>query len=86
MADQQFFNIVVAVCGALGGFILKAVWDGLKDLRASDGELARRIASIEVLVAGEYVKRDNFEQMVTALFAKLDKIEDKLNGKQDKHP
>ena len=86
MADQQFFNIVVAVCGALGGFILKAVWDGLKDLRVSDSELARRIASIEVLVAGEYVKRDNFDQMVQALFAKLDKIEDKLNGKQDKHP
>jgi hypothetical protein len=37
-----------------------------------------------VLVAGQYVHRDEFHSLSKALFAKLDKIEDKLDGKADR--
>lgn len=42
------------------------------------------MSEIEVLVAGAYVKKDEFGASVAALFAKLDRIEDKLDGKADK--
>jgi hypothetical protein len=42
------------------------------------------VQSIEVLVAGSYVKRDDMDKLTAALFAKLDKIELKIDGKADK--
>ena len=43
-----------------------------------------RVAEIEVLVAGAYVKKDDLEKLSNAIFAKLDRIEDKLDLKVDK--
>lgn len=82
--DQQFFNVIVAVCGFLGGWTLKVLYDDLKDLKAADMKLTEKVASIEVLVAGEYVKKDEFATNIAALFAKLDRIEDKLDKKVDR--
>ena len=84
MDFQTAFDLAIAVAGFLGGFILKAVWDGLKDLRMADKGLAEKVSSIEILVAGQYVKRDDIDKLTLALFAKLDKIEAKLDGKADK--
>ena len=39
---------------------------------------------VEVLVAGTYVKNEALERLSSSLFAKLDRIESKLDGKQDK--
>ena len=39
---------------------------------------------MEVLVAGDYLRRDDFVHTIEALFQKLDKIEDKLDKKADK--
>jgi len=82
--DQQFFNVVVAVCGFLGGWTLKVIYDDLKELKTADKNLADKVASIEILVAGEYVKKDEFSSNIAALFVKLDRIEDKLDKKVDK--
>jgi len=35
-------------------------------------------------VAGDYVKKNEFQDNIKALFAKLDKIEDKIDRKVDK--
>lgn len=86
--DQQLFNALVAIVGTAGGWWLKTIWDEIKELKHSDKELADRVAAIDVLVAGSYVKRDAFEARITelasAIFKKLDRIEDKLDGKVDK--
>ena len=63
---------------------MRVMWQSLKELQAQDKELANKVSSIEVLVAGQYVKRDDMDRSMTALFAKLDRIEDKLDGKADK--
>ena len=47
-------------------------------------ELAEKVGNIEVLVAGQYVKREDFTQVTNQLFFKLDKILDKLDTKVDK--
>lgn len=82
--DQVIINWLLAGFGALIGFLLNAVWQAVKDLQIADKELAGKVAEIEVLVAGAYVRKDEFTQSVNALFAKLDRIEDKLDKKVDK--
>lgn len=82
--DQTIINWLLAGFGALIGFLLKAVWQAVKDLRSADANLASKVAEIEVLVAGDYLRRDDFTHTVEALFKKLDKIEDKLDKKADK--
>lgn len=83
--DQQFFNWVIGSLGALLGFLLNAVWQAVKDLQDADKDLADKVSKIEVLVAGDYVKKDEFNSRIDALFGKLDRIEDKIDNKADKH-
>lgn len=82
--DQSVINWILGGFGALLGFIVKAVWDAVKDLQESDKDLAEKVSRIEVLVAGEYVKKDEFNQIMLRLFEKLDHIEAKIEQKQDK--
>ena len=82
--DQAIINWLLAGFGALIGFMLNAVWQAVQDLQSADKVLAERVGSIEVLVAGDYLRRDDFTHTIEALFAKLDKIEDKLDKKVDK--
>ena len=88
MEQQQLFNILVGVSGTLGGWWLKVMWGALKDLQRADKELAEKVSGIEVLVAGQYVKKEEYttgiERMGAAIFHKLDRIEDKLDHKADK--
>ena len=93
--DQTLINYIMAALAAAIGFILRVIWEGLRDLQRADLEIAGRVNQIQLLVAGEYVKkedlersaslqRDYFEKTVVAIFVKLDKIESKLDGKVDR--
>lgn len=81
---QILFNVILVIAGFLGGFVLHAMWDKLEKLEETDVKLAEKVAAIETLVAGDYVKRDEFSAHINALFKKLDKIDDKLDRKADK--
>lgn len=82
--DQNVINWTMAGFGGLIGFFLKAIWDSVKDLQVADKELSEKVASIEVLVAGDYVRKADMSDMKKALFNKLDRIEEKLDKKADK--
>ena len=82
--DQTIINWLLAGFGALIGFLMNAVWQAVKDLQAADMKLAEKVSEVEVLVTGAYVQKDDFRHSVEALFRKLDKIEDKIDGKADK--
>lgn len=82
--DQTIINWLLAGFGGLIGFLLNSVWQAVKDLQTADKVLADKVGSIEVLVAGDYVKKDDFNDTIKALFSKLDKIEDKIDKKADK--
>lgn len=82
--DQNLINILLGIiCSALGWWA-KAMWASLCELQRADSKLAEKISQIEVLVAGHYVKNDRFEELAKAIFAKLDKISDKVDSKADK--
>ena len=78
------FNIVFSIAGALGGWWMKAMWEGLKDLQKVDALLTSQVSELKVLVAGQYMKRGEFERTSQTIFTKLDRIEDKLDHKADK--
>lgn len=81
---QELINWVLGAFGMLLGFIVKSIWDAVKDLQSSDKDLADKVSRIEVLVAGEYVKKEEFNSIMLRLFEKLDHIESKIDSKQDK--
>lgn len=81
---QEFFDWVLAGFSAVLGFLLNAVWQAVKDLQREDQELAKRVGEIEVLVAGNYVTRQEFDRVIDKLFTKLDHIEMKIDKKADK--
>lgn len=82
--EQTIINFILGLFGMILGFMLRVLWQSVKDLRTEDRLLADKVNNIEVLVAGQYIKRDEFQQFSEAIFKKLDKIEDKLDGKEDK--
>lgn len=88
MDAQTAFNILLGLVAFLGGWVLNSLRESIKSLQKSDAELADKVQHIEVLVAGQYAKRDdvekNIDKLASALFAKLDKIESKLDQKADK--
>jgi hypothetical protein len=81
---QIFFDVAVAVIGALGGWILNTVWTAVKELQKADKELAEKVGEIEVLVAGRYVTRDEFNHTLSQVFSKLDNIRDLIAMKADR--
>jgi len=85
MPTQDIINAAIGVAGALGGWWLKTIWEAMRELQKADQMLAEKVSAIEVLVAGQYIRRDEFEKIATALFSKLDKIYERLESKADKH-
>lgn len=84
MEFQTLFNTAVGGGMLLLGWVLRVIWDSLKQLQQDDRELADKVNKIEVLVAGQYVKRGEFDKVMERLFDKLDQIELKIDGKMDK--
>jgi len=81
MLEQDVINWSLAAISAGIGFWVKVVWDSLKELRKTDADLADKVGKIEVLVAGKYVTREEFDRAIQRLFAKLDGIELAVTGK-----
>lgn len=81
---QTAFNIALSLIAFLGGWVLNSLKSSIEVLQRADSDLATKVQTIEVLVAGQYVRRDDLDKLVTALFSKLDKIDAKLDSKADK--
>ena len=79
MDFQTAFNIILGAFGALVGWLLNTLYISMKDFTKADQILADKVQTIEVLVAGHYIPRPEFENKMDALFNKLDKIEDKID-------
>ena len=81
---QTIFNSLFILLGVFGGYYLNSVKDAIKALQATDQILITKLQAIEVLVAGTYIKREEFETMARALFTKLDSIDAKIDTKTDR--
>lgn len=77
MDSQHVFNSIITLCGALGGWILKTIWDAIKELKVEMRELNREVNQ-------DFVRRDDFKDAVSEIKDMLGKIFDKLDNKLDK--
>ena len=84
MDQQQLFNVLFAVVGVLGGWWMKAMWESLKELRLEDQKIHQTVTQLQILVAGNYVRADQFNVFAASLGQQLTRIEDKLDHKADK--
>jgi len=84
MDNQQYFNISILIIGALAGWVMRVMWQSVTDLQKSEKQLTHEISEIKILVAGDYCKKADMHELNKALFAKLDKIEEKIDRKADK--
>lgn len=81
---QWLMNALFVLAGVFGGWVLNLLQLSIRDIKKSHAELHIKVHAIDVLVAGQYVRKDELASLSTALFAKLDKIENKIDNKADK--
>jgi len=80
----MILNTLFGVIAVLLGWLARITWESIKDLQKSSSDTADKVQKIEVLVAGDYVKKADMDRHIDAIFTKLDKISDKIDGKVDK--
>jgi uncharacterized protein YoxC len=77
MDSQDIFNAAITLSGAFGGWILKTIWDAIKDLKTEVRELNREVNQ-------DFVRREDFKDSIMEIKEMLNKIFDKLDNKADK--
>lgn len=88
MDYQVLFNIVLAGFGALAMILINSVNKKIDRLAEEDRELMLKVSALQILVAGQYVTRNEFDAKMETLFktfsAKLDSIDNKLERRADR--
>lgn len=80
MEIQYVFNALVAITTIL----ITALIYKIRSLEERDTSILEEVHEVHLLVAGEYIKRAEFESSLKAVFDSLRRIEDKLGTKADK--
>lgn len=81
---ESAFKLAVAICGALVGLVLKNINQKIDSQTITEDRMMLKIQAIELLIVGDYVKKEDLKNWGEAVFNKLDRIENKLDGKVDK--
>ena len=82
--DQSFINWLLCGVSGLLGALGSLIFIGMRDLQRAQSRTDRRLSEIEVLVAGDYLKKQEFEKFVDRVICKLDAIDEKIDRKADK--
>jgi len=74
---QVIVDAVIALVGALFGWLFKMVWDAIK-------ELQRDIKDTNQTLHESYVRKDDYRVEIAEIKGMFNRIMDKLDGKVDK--
>lgn len=84
MDIQTLINLAFSSLLGLAGLIYKGLIKRQEEQEQTVEKLGDRIHELDKLVAGDYVKRIEFDKNIEKLFKKLDDISEKLNSKADR--
>ena len=84
MDYQVLFNIALGAFGVLAMFLITNVNKKIDRLAEEDKEMMLKVSALQILVAGHYVTRAEFDVKVDAFFVKLDSIDDKLERRSNR--
>jgi hypothetical protein len=66
--EQTVFNWAVAAAGALGGWVLKVIWDMLREMRSEmqvrDKIIQDDLKKLDTKMHDDFVRRDDFKDAV----------------------
>jgi hypothetical protein len=66
--EQDIFNWAVALAGALGGWVLKVIWDMLREMRVEmqgrDTRIQDDLRKLDTKMHDDFVRRDDFKDAV----------------------
>jgi len=83
--DYQFlFNLLAALVTGIGGWLLKILRDDQKDVKERLDKHIEVQRQHEKDVTNIYLRKDDFNAVVTRLYDQLDRIEMAVAGKVDK--
>ena len=74
---QWIVNTGFIVVSSVFGWLARQLWDAV-------GVLKKDLSSLREEIANDRVHKSDFKDLSDAIFRKLDRIEDKLDGKADK--
>jgi len=74
---QWLINSAFTALSTLFGWLARQLWDAV-------GVLKKDLSSLREEIANDRVHKSDFKDLSDAIFRKLDRIEDKLDGKADK--
>ena len=88
MPEQIVFNWIIGIAGALGGWVLKVIWDAIVELK-------RDLKEMDTKMHEDFVRRDDFKEAIKEIkddmksgFAKMDNtlglLFKKLENKENK--
>ena len=78
--EQNFFNVVISAAGAAVAWVIKMIYDRIKDLQTTDERLSSSVEEIKK----NYVRRDDFKDFAHDIKDTLIRIEGKIDAKVDK--
>ena len=55
--DQSIFNMIVTACGVLGGWVLRVIWESIREMR-------QELKSMDSKMHNDFVRRDDFKEAV----------------------
>lgn len=77
MEIEMTFKIAITCVGALGGWMLKVIWESIKEVKEELKELNREMNQ-------DFVRRDDFSEAILRIENMFNRIFDKLDNKADK--
>jgi Flp pilus assembly protein CpaB len=81
---QDIINLIISGAAGILGWLMRIVWETQREQRAETKALTEKVNGIEVVVAGQYVRRDELAGILARIDGKLDAISTKLDGKADR--
>jgi len=75
--SQDLINLLIALAGAIVGWVLKVIWGAIRSLQDDMKEIERELHT-------EYVNKNDYRQDMQEIKDLLQRIFDKLDLKADK--
>lgn len=83
---QEILNLFLTLFSAGIVFVIKSFYFSIKELERKHIELVQKNHSFELHVTGEYVTRAELNRIMDGISRKLERIEQLISDKEDKHP
>lgn len=74
---QEYVNAIAGVFGLVIGWLIKVIWDAIRDLQADMKETNQTLHE-------QYVRKDDYRIDMAEIKGMFNRIMDKLDGKADK--